>query len=408
MPIYLRQSTTSQEVPLGYFVDSTDGNTEETGLTIANTDIKVWKTGATTLSNKNSGGATHISNGIYYAVLDDTDTNTIGPLVIFVHVSGALAVRVECCVLDEALYDWMFGTTAPLMPTVSGRTLDVSSGGEAGVDWANIGSPTTTVNLSGTTVKTATDVETDTADIQSRLPAALVGGRIDANTGAISGDSVAADNLEAAADGTGYNLGGGSVVAASVTGAVGSVTGAVGSVTGNVGGNVTGSVGSVVGAVGSVTGNVGGNVTGTVGGLTAAALAQFFTTDTTKTYTDAVAGSVVYETAENSGGGGGSTTIPQIIGGVTKSGSTYYVTYALVLDGALQTSGLGTLSVTFYDEDGTDLTFSGTPAASAAGLIYASGTLGTAITDNRPVMVKVAVTKSAVAYSTVLPAVSIA
>jgi hypothetical protein len=34
---------------------------------------------------------------------------------------------------------------------------------------------------------------------------------------AISGDSVAADNLEAAADGTGYNLGGGSIVAASVT-----------------------------------------------------------------------------------------------------------------------------------------------------------------------------------------------
>jgi hypothetical protein len=37
---------------------------------------------------------------------------------------------------------------------------------------------------------------------------------------AISGDATAADNLEAAADGTGYNLGGGLVVAASVTGAV--------------------------------------------------------------------------------------------------------------------------------------------------------------------------------------------
>lgn len=46
----------------------------------------------------------------------------------------------------------------PLAPTVAGRTLDVSAGGEAGVDWANIGSPTTTVGLSGTTVKTATDV----------------------------------------------------------------------------------------------------------------------------------------------------------------------------------------------------------------------------------------------------------
>jgi hypothetical protein len=62
---------------------------------------------------------------------------------------------------------------------------------------------------------------------------------------AISGDATAADNLEAATDGNTYNVGGGAVVAASVTGAVGSVTGAVGSVTGNVGGNVTGSVGSV-------------------------------------------------------------------------------------------------------------------------------------------------------------------
>jgi hypothetical protein len=40
----------------------------------------------------------------------------------------------------------------------------------------------------------------------------------------ISGDSTAADNLEAACDGTTYNIGGGAVVAASVTGAVGSVS----------------------------------------------------------------------------------------------------------------------------------------------------------------------------------------
>jgi hypothetical protein len=37
-----------------------------------------------------------------------------------------------------------------LQPTVAGRTLDVSTGGEAGIDWANIGSPTTSVSLSGT------------------------------------------------------------------------------------------------------------------------------------------------------------------------------------------------------------------------------------------------------------------
>ena len=113
MPIYLRQSTASQEIPLGRFVNSTDGDTEETGLTIANTDIKLWKTGATTLADKNSGGATHIANGLYYCVLDATDTATIGPMEVHCHVAGALAVKQACCVLDEAVYDVMFGTTAP-------------------------------------------------------------------------------------------------------------------------------------------------------------------------------------------------------------------------------------------------------------------------------------------------------
>ena len=47
-------------------------------------------------------------------------------------------------------------------------------------------------------------IQADTEDIQSRLPAALVGGRMDSNAGAISGDATAADNLEAMFDGTGY------------------------------------------------------------------------------------------------------------------------------------------------------------------------------------------------------------
>lgn len=52
------------------------------------------------------------------------------------------------------------------------------------------------------------------------------------------------------------NVGGGAIVAASVTGAVGSVTGAVGSVTGNVGGNVAGSVASVTGLTASDVGAI--------------------------------------------------------------------------------------------------------------------------------------------------------
>lgn len=105
-----------------------------------------------------------------------------------------------------------------LAPTTNGNDLDVSAGGEAGLDWANIGSPTTAQGLTGTTIAT-------------------------------------------------------SQVVASVTGAVGSVTGnvngnvvgSVASVAGNVGGNVVGSVASVAGNVGgNVVGNVNGNVAGSV------------------------------------------------------------------------------------------------------------------------------------------------
>lgn len=94
----------------------------------------------------------------------------------------------------------------PLIPTTAGRTLDVSATGEAGVDWANIGAPTTVNNLSGTTVKTATDVATavavvqsDTDDIQSRLPAALVGGRMDSSIGAVVAGVIAAASFAAGA-----------------------------------------------------------------------------------------------------------------------------------------------------------------------------------------------------------------
>ena len=345
MPLFLRQSTASQEVPLGYFVASDDGDTAETGLTINASDIKIWKTGATALAEKNSGGATHIAGGIYYGVLDATDTNTIGPLVIFVHVSGALAVRVECCVLDEAVYDVLFGTvaltTGGAITVTSGRVnadlthiataavststaqLGVNAVQAGGTAWGSgaitngsiandaftaskfhadvttelqsglataaalttltdrVGTPSdlgggATVAANLATIEAQTDdigaagaglsavpwnaawdaevqsecadalsaygaatsthvsaVETDTQDIQARLPAALVGGRIDSNMGAISSDATAADNLEAALDGTG-----------SVT-----ITAAL---TGNITGNVSGSVSSVSGSVGSV------------------------------------------------------------------------------------------------------------------------------------------------------------
>lgn len=74
------------------------------------------------------------------------------------------------------------GKTSCLKPTTAGRTLDVSAGGEAGIDFANIGSPTTTVNLSGTTIAAVTGA------------VGSVTARVTANTDQLAGQTVTAAN----------------------------------------------------------------------------------------------------------------------------------------------------------------------------------------------------------------------
>lgn len=56
---------------------------------------------------------------------------------------------------------------ACLYPTTAGRRLDVSAGGEAGIDLANVGSPTTTLNLSGTTISTSQQITSVSGSVGS-------------------------------------------------------------------------------------------------------------------------------------------------------------------------------------------------------------------------------------------------
>lgn len=93
-------------------MDSADGSTAETGLTIANTDIRLSKNGAN-LAAKNSGGGTHDELGYYTITLDATDTNTVGRLQIMCTMSGALPVYHEYQVLEEAVFDNLFASSAP-------------------------------------------------------------------------------------------------------------------------------------------------------------------------------------------------------------------------------------------------------------------------------------------------------
>jgi len=163
MTIFLRQSTASQEIPIGYCVDSTDGNTEETGLTIANTDIKLWKNGATTLASKNSGGATHISNGIYYAVLDATDTDTLGSMIIYVHVAGMLARELHCAVLTTNVYDTLFSTDK--LETDLTQIGGVAQSATDLKDLADTGYDPSTHKVQGVVLVDTTTTNTDMVDV---------------------------------------------------------------------------------------------------------------------------------------------------------------------------------------------------------------------------------------------------
>jgi len=107
---FIKQSTAGQIVEFGPFVNSTDGDSEETLLTIANTDIGLKKFGATTVVNKNSGGATHMADGRYYATFDATDSDTLGLMRAGIHVSGALWVWEDILVMTAEAYETFINT----------------------------------------------------------------------------------------------------------------------------------------------------------------------------------------------------------------------------------------------------------------------------------------------------------
>lgn len=166
----------------------------QTGLTL---EAQLVNTSGADVGSAVTTGFTEIGLGNYlwhYASFPDGHRGGVK-----FRLSGGGTLKAFTAINPEEAENTDAKTSTRLAPTTAGRTLDVSAGGEAGVDWANVGSPTTVVGLSGTTVKTATDVETDTQDIQGRLPAALVSGRMDSSVGAMAADTLTASALAASA-----------------------------------------------------------------------------------------------------------------------------------------------------------------------------------------------------------------
>ena len=167
-------------------IDSTDG-TPETGV-VFNTsgiDLEYRREGAASVditeatlaaltTAHTDGGFLHIGNGYYRLDLPDAAVAN-GSAGCLVHGTVTGMVVIGCYIQIGARIN-------ANVTHVGGATTDVSA---------------LATNVAAILVDTGTTLD-------GRIPAALIGGRIDANLGAISTDATAADNAEAFFDGTGY------------------------------------------------------------------------------------------------------------------------------------------------------------------------------------------------------------
>jgi hypothetical protein len=125
-----------------------------------------------------------------------TVTNTSAlPVVVTFFPEEAGDFRVG----DVTVGGYASGQT-PLQPTVAGRTLDVTATGAAGIDLGNVENPTTTLNLSGTTISTSQAITSVSGSVGSvtaavALPSIPAGWITAAGiaTGAVDADALAGD-----------------------------------------------------------------------------------------------------------------------------------------------------------------------------------------------------------------------
>ena len=241
MSCWLKQST-AVDIAFGPFLDSTDGNTVESALTITQPDIRLKKNGGAWAQKSAAQTLSHEENGWYEISLSTTDTDTLGILIVAVHESGALPVWREFLVVSANIYDSFFSTdflqvdltqmggvtqsatdlkdfaddgydpsTNKVQGVVLADTITTYTGNtpQTGDSFARIGATGSglTSLASQSSVNTIDDfLDTEITDIRDRLPAALVGGKMDSITSIRAGTaqqgSASVIRLDASASGT--------------------------------------------------------------------------------------------------------------------------------------------------------------------------------------------------------------
>jgi len=213
IPIRVQDSSSTTGALLSGLTASTSGLTCKYRRQGQATEQPVSLTASgVTLDTFTSGGfiADPILAGHYELQIPNAALQT-GATYVVITLSGAANMVPLAILIELDAVDYQVDAFGALKPTASGRTLDVTANGNAGIDLANVDNPTATLALTNTTISVSQQV-------------ASVSGNVVGSVGSVSG-----------------NVGG-------------NVVGSVGSVAGNVSGDVNGSVGSVVGNVGGISG----------------------------------------------------------------------------------------------------------------------------------------------------------
>jgi hypothetical protein len=108
MTTWLKQSTAA-DVELGPFVDSVDGVSPETGLTISQADCQLIKNGGAAAQKNDATAASHLAGGHYKVPLNTTDTGTLGRLRLYVNETGAVPVWRDFMVVPANVFDALVG-----------------------------------------------------------------------------------------------------------------------------------------------------------------------------------------------------------------------------------------------------------------------------------------------------------
>lgn len=172
----LIKQSTARALPI-LMVDATDGYTEETGLTLT---ITVRKAGSSTWS-ASAGSTVERGNGSYEYTPSAGEVDTLGVFEYRATAAGARTYRGACQVVAEL--PGLLATGAITAAVIATDAIDSDAIAATAVSEIQSGLATAAALAA---------VQADTDDIQTRLPAALVGGRIDASVGAMAAGVVTA------------------------------------------------------------------------------------------------------------------------------------------------------------------------------------------------------------------------